>query len=212
MIELVLTIIAGVGVLLFFVSYLAYIVTGFKHHFVTGIISALPVLNVVTLPSLWDKGRGKFLTGFIGLVIAGGAWVLGANKTVSNYLTNKNFTSSKTEILNTDTTQDVNSTNRQTSSNNLTTPRIRSNPIDESDMLGLPSKALYTMQFDPVPVNQIGTLQGRIVKITNLQNEETEGRIKAVTASSVVVEGKYENEIPIATIKQVLLMVKKANR
>ena len=212
MIELVLTIIAGVGVLLFLVSYLAYIVTGFKHHFVTGIISALPVLNVVTLPSLWDKGRGKFLTGFIGLVIAGGAWVLGANKTVSNYLTNKNFTSSKTEILNTDTTQGVNSTNRQASSNNLTTPRNRSNPIDESDMLGLPSKALYTMQFDPVPVNQIGTLQGRIVKITNLQNEETEGRIKAVTASSVVVEGKYENEIPIATIKQVLFMVKKANR
>ena len=111
MIELVLTIIAGVGVLLFLVSYLAYIVTGFKHHFVTGIISALPVLNVVTLPSLWDKGRGKFLTGFIGLVLAGGAWVLGANKTVSNYLTNKNFTSSKTEILNTDTTQGVNSTN-----------------------------------------------------------------------------------------------------
>ena len=211
MIELVLTIIAGVGVLLFLVSYLAYIVTGFKHHFVTGIISALPVLNVVTLPSLWDKGRGKFLTGFIGLVLAGGAWVLGANKTVSNYLTNKNYTSPKTVILNTGTTQGVR-TNSQTSSSNLATSVVRSNPIDESDMLGLPSKALYTMQFDPVPVNQIGTLQGRIVRITNLQNEETEGRIKAVTASSVVVEGKYENEIPIATIKQVLLMVKKSNR
>ena len=125
--------------------------------------------------------------------------------------TNKNYTSPKTVILNTGTTQGVR-TNSQTSSSNLATSVIRSNPIDESDMLGLPSKALYTMQFDPVPVNQIGTLQGRIVRITNLQNEETEGRIKAVTASSVVVEGKYENEIPIATIKQVLLMVKKANR
>ncbi len=57
-------------------------------------------------------------------------------------------------------------------------------------MLGLPSKALYSMQFDPVPVNQISTLQGRIVKITNLQNEQIEGRVKSVTASSVVVEGK----------------------
>ncbi len=212
MIELVLTIIAGVGVLLFLVSYLTYIVTGFKHHFVTGIISALPVLNVVTLPSLWDKGRGKFLTGLIGLVLAGGAWILGANKTVNNYLANRNNSSPETVILSTDTTQGINSTNRQTPNNNLTTPRIRSNPIDESDMLGLPSKALYTMQFDPVPVNQISTLQGRIVKITNLQNEEIEGRVKTVTASSVVVEGKYENEIPIATIKQVMLMVKKANR
>ncbi len=213
MIELVLTIIAGVGVLLFLVSYLTYIVTGFKHHFITGIISALPVLNVVTLPSLWDKGKGKFLTGLVGLILAGGAWILGANKTVNNYLSHRNNTSPEIVILSTDdTTQGVNSTNTQASNSNLTTPKIRSNPIDESDMLGLPSKALYTMQFDPVPVNQIGTLQGRIVKITNLQNEEIEGRVKMVTASSVVVEGKYENEIPIATIKQVMLMVKKANR
>jgi small nuclear ribonucleoprotein (snRNP)-like protein len=103
-------------------------------------------------------------------------------------------------------------TNNGNASNNLTSPRTQYNPIDESKMLGLPSKALYSMHFDPVPVNQISTLQGRIVKITNQQNEEIEGRIKAVSASSVVVEGDYENEIPIATIKQVLLMVKKANR
>ncbi len=211
MIELVLTIIAGVGVLLFLVSYLAYIVTGFKHHFVTGIISALPVLNVVTLPSLWDKGRGKFLTGFVGLILAGGAWILGANKTVNNYLANKNNGPSEAMILRSDNTQSGILTNKG-SSNNLNTSTIQSRPIDESDMLGLPSKALYSLQFDPVPVNKINTLQGRIVKIINQQNEEVEGRVKAITASSVIIEGKYENEIPIATIKQLLLMVKKANR
>ncbi|MEB8431378.1 hypothetical protein OO007_04000 [Cocleimonas sp. KMM 6892] len=211
MIELVLTIILGIGVLLFLVSYLTYIVTGFKHHFVTGVIAALPVLNVVTLPSLWDKGRGKFLMGLVGLVLAGGSWILGANKTVNNYLAQRNNISAETVIRSADNTQRI-VTNNGNASNNLTSPRTQYNPIDESKMLGLPSKALYSMHFDPVPVNQISTLQGRIVKITNQQNEEIEGRIKAVSASSVVVEGEYENEIPIATIKQVLLMVKKANR
>jgi len=212
LIELVLTIILGIGVLLFLVSYLTYIVTGFKHHFVTGVIAALPVLNVVTLPSLWDKGRGKFLMGLVGLVLAGGAWILGANKTVNNYLAHRNNTSPETVIRSTDNTQRIVTNKGAASNNNLTSPRAQYNSIDESKMLGLPSKALYSMHFDPVPVNKISTLQGRIVKITNQQNEEIEGRIKAVSASSVVVEGEYENEIPIATIKQVLLMVKKANR
>jgi len=84
--ELALTIIAGLGALLFLVSYLSYVASGFKHHFVTGIISALPVLNIVTLPSLWDKSRGKFVIGFIGLVIAAAAWLLGADKGFQNIL------------------------------------------------------------------------------------------------------------------------------
>ncbi len=126
MIELVLTIIAGVGVLLFLVSYLTYIVTGFKHHFVTGIISALPVLNVVTLPSLWDKGRGKFLTGLVGLVLAGGAWVLGANKTVNNYLANRNNTTAERVTLSSDSTQRLSPNNDQATNSNLITQAILS--------------------------------------------------------------------------------------
>lgn len=212
MLELVLTIIFGVGVLLFLVSYLTYIVTGFKHHLVTGIISALPVLNVVTLPSLWDKGRGKFIVGLIGLVLAVGTWILGANKTVNNYLSNRNNALTETVVLSKDTPKNILSNKSSSANNASTSSRAQPIPIDESNMLGLPSKALYTMQFDPVPVDQINTLLGRIVKITNLQNEEFEGRVNQVNAGSVVVKGKYENEIPIATIKQVLLMVKKANR
>ncbi len=212
MIELILTIILSLGALLFLLSYLAYVVMGFKHHFVTGIISTLPVLNIVTLPSLWDKGRNKFLTSIIGLVLAGGAWALGANKTVNNYLSNRNHTPSETVIHSTDNTQHATSSNKPLS-NDLVTPKKSSSiPIDESNMLALPNKALYLMHFDPVPVNKIGTLQGRIVKITNQQNEEIEGRIKEINTSSVIVENQYENEIPIASIKQVLLMVKKASR
>ena len=102
--ELALTIIAGLGALLFIVSYLSYVASGFRHHFVTGIISALPVLNVVTLPSLWDKSRGKFVIGFIGLVIAAVAWFMGANKGFQNLLSKQPVNSAESVVLSSEPT------------------------------------------------------------------------------------------------------------
>ena len=214
--EFALTIIAGLGALLFLVSYLAYVASGFKHHFVTGIISALPVLNIVTLPSLWDKSRGKFVTGFIGLIIAGGAWFMGANKGLQNLLHKQSQNSTETVVLT--AKPDL----QQPAQSNTETPAVSASPalpnqtlsrvFNEENMLGLPDKALYSMSFELVPIDKISTLQGRIVQITNSNNEELEGRIKSVSQSSVVLEGLFENELPIASIKELRLMVKKSNK
>jgi small nuclear ribonucleoprotein (snRNP)-like protein len=211
--ELALTIIAGLGALLFVVSYLTYVVSGFKHHFVTGLIAVFPVLNIVTLPSLWDKNRGKFIVGMIGLLITGASWVMGANKGILNLLS-KSQNTTKTVVLSADSkpnkAQQINTISAQDQSKNSQTSR--SNTINEEDMIGLPGKALYSMSFDLVPVDQIMTLQGRIVQITVKSSEQVEGRIKSVSQSSVIVEGASENEIPLASIKQLRLMVKKANQ
>jgi len=215
--ELALTIIAGLGALLFLVSYLSYVALGFKHHFVTGIISALPVLNIVTLPSLWDKSRGKFVIGFIGLVIAAAAWLLGADKGFQNMLSKQPVNSAESVVLSSEsiTPQEpsqsgaVSSTQSNTSVSSNTT---RSSTYNEENMLGLPSKALYTMSFELVPTNKINTLQGRIVQITDINNENIEGRIKTVTQSSVILDGLFENELPIASIKELRMMVKKASK
>ena len=214
--ELALTIIAGLGVLLFLVSYLSYVASGFRHHFVTGIISALPILNVVTLPSLWDKSRGKFIIGFIGLLIASGAWLMGANKGLQNLLSRQPQNSSESLVLSAEPDS------QQPAQTNTLTPTVSVSPVDadqtrsrvfnEENMLVLPNKALYTMSFELVPVDKINTLQGRIVQITNTDNEELEGRIRSVTQSSVVLDGLFENELPIASIKELRLMVKKANK
>ena len=214
--ELALTIIAGLGVLLFLVSYLSYVASGFRHHFVTGIISALPILNIVTLPSLWDKSRGKFIIGFIGLLIASGAWLMGANKGLQNLLSRQPQSSSESLVL----SAEPNS--QQPAQTNTLTPNVSVSPVDEDqtrsrvfneeNMLVLPNKALYTMSFELIPVDKINTLQGRIVQITNTDNEELEGRIRSVTQSSVVLDGLFENELPIASIQELRLMVKKANK
>jgi len=63
--ELAFTIIAGLGALLILFSYLGFVFAGFRHHFVTGIISALPVLNIVTVPALWPKARKKIIISFL---------------------------------------------------------------------------------------------------------------------------------------------------
>ena len=82
---------------------------------------------------------------------------------------------------------------------------------NEDNMFELPAKALYKLGFDIVPINQLSTLKGRIVQITKNNNELIEGRVKKIAPGSVIVDGLFENELPIASIKELKLMVKKAN-
>jgi len=211
--QLALLILAGLGALLFIISYLGYVASGFKHHFVTGIISTLPVLNIITLPSLWHKSSRKFIVGFIGLVIFIAAWFLGADKGIQNLISDQGSSVTEEVVVNSA------ASNSQQNSTGSDTPAVVSAPIkssralsyNEGEMLDLPIKALYKMGFDVVPVNQINTLQGRIVQITKTDNVQIEGRIKSISPGSVILEGLFENELPLASIKQLKLMVKKAN-
>lgn len=206
--QLALTILAGFGALLFIFSFLAYVVSGFKHHFVTGLIAALPVLNIVTLPSLWDKNSGKFFAGFIGLIITAGAWFMGADEGVQNLVSRQGFSNNREIVV---ATASNNSPQTSGTATSRSPKKINNTVFNESKMTDLPNKALYKMGFDVVPVSKIGALQGRIVQIIKTNNEQVEGRIKRISASSVVLDGLFENELPIASIKQLKLMVKKSN-
>jgi len=210
--QLALTILAGLGALIFIFCFIGYVLSGFKHHFVTGLISMLPVLNVVTLPSLWDKNSRKFLTGLVALVITSGAWFMGADNGFQNLVSRGNFSTTEEVIVssssNSNTAISTTSSNSQQTNNPITKTSFN---YDEEDMFALPSKALYVMGFDIVPINQISSLKGRIVQITKNNNELIEGRVKSIAPGSVIVDGALENELPIASIKQLKLMVKKAN-
>lgn len=212
--QLALTILAGFGALLFIICFLGYVLAGFKHHFVTGLISLLPVLNVVTLPSLWDKNSRNFIVGFIGLIIFIGSWFLGADKGIQN-LVSRDGNSAAEEVVISSAPKTTSSTN-QSNSTSLVSPiktqHKKNYSYNESDMFELPTKALYKMGFDIVPINQISTLQGRIVQITKNNNELLEGRVKSIAPGSIVLDGAFVNELPIASIKQLKLMVKKANQ
>ena len=212
--QLALLILAGLGALLFIISFLGYVISGFRHHFVTGLIATLPVLNIITLPSLWHKSSRKFIVGLIGLIIFIGAWFLGADKGIQNLLSRQGSSVSKEVVVISATPS--NSNQQSTTTNELVIESLpiksnRSQSLNESDMLDLPKKALYKMGFDIVPVSQINTLLGRIVQITKTDNTQVEGRIKSVSPGSVILDGLFENELPLASIKQLKLMVKKAN-
>ena len=212
--QLALLILAGLGALLFIISFLGYVISGFRHHFVTGLIATLPVLNIITLPSLWHKSSRKFIVGLIGLIIFIGAWFLGADKGIQNLLSRQGSSVSKEVVV--ISAAPSNSNQQSTTTNEAVVESLpiksnRSQSLNEGDMLDLPKKALYKMGFDIVPVSQINTLQGRIVQITKTDNTQIEGRIKSISPGSVILDGLFENELPLASIKQLKLMVKKAN-
>ncbi len=188
--ELGLTILAGLGALLFLIGYLGFVVAGFKHHFVTGLISALPVFNIVTVPALWRKASRKVISSAIGLVLVIASWFLGANTGIQNLIAmvkgDKPIVSQSTTSLDTDTSLQP--------------------TINESNMQALPKKALYRMAFEAIPLDKIQTLKDRVVQITTNNGDKIEGRVSHLTASSITVQG---NELAIANIKQISLMVKK---
>lgn len=209
--QLALIIIVGIGILLFLVSYLAYVIVGFKHHFVTGIISLFPGLNIVTVPSLWHQSSKKVITGFFGLTIATVAWFMGGDSGIRNILSSQNINE---EVVISNTANQQQSTINTEASQALIVSNSRKPMAHfiESEMQSLPQKALYKMSFDKVPVDRIDTLQGRIVQVIKTNNDQVEGRIKKISASSVLLGNGVETEIPLTNIKQLSLMVKKASK
>lgn len=209
--ELALIITAAIGALLFVLGYLAFIIGGFKHHFVTGVISALPVLNIVTLPSLWYNNKGKLAVSTLGLIIFIAAWVFGANKNILQLLSGKSVTQKETVMLSTPKTNTKIFSQPVAENVDDTQKQQRALQKNTDSLLQLPSKALYSMVFENVPTDRINTLENRVVKIKLNNNNVIEGRVLSVNSSSVLLSGAVENEIPIANIKTLSLMVKKAH-
>lgn len=237
--ELAVSIAAILGVILFIATYLKFVVSGFKHHPVTGIIAIFPVINLLVLPSLWHRTGRALIVGFFGLLLVLGAWFLGAEKSMSKYLQllmGKEQGMQVIDVTEPSTSQllipgspgqstSTASSPTVTSMNSLTTVEsekvIRSTSEvkdalamrDESDMQILPGKALYKMGFEAMPVAGISRLTGRIVRIVDNNHVLFEGRITRLTASSVFLKLTGQNtaevEIPISNIKKLSLMVKK---
>ena len=190
--EMALVALAGIGILLFLFSYLAYIISGFKHHPVTGLIAIFPVLNVVTLPSLWHKNGRRLIFGFVGLLIAIGSWMLGAEKGANDLLARIQGNIPEVESL---------SSSEQANQAQL---------IIESNMQGLPGKALYKMVFNNVAIDKLSTLQGKIVRISTKEGEVFEGRLVKIISTKAVIESPYniENKVTISDMKTLSVMTK----
>ncbi len=201
--ELAFTIIAGLGALLFLSGYIGFVFAGFKHHFVTGLIATLPVLNIVTIPALWRNTSRKIMISAIGLIIMTASWFLGTNTGVNKYilLLKGDNKIAQIAIISPSTNNIVISHTQNSLTSNI------QQSIDDSEFQPLPKTALYRMSFEVIPVDKIQGLKNRVVKIITTKGTQIEGQVESVNASSITING---SELPIANIKQISLMIKKA--
>ncbi len=72
------------GILLFVIGWLVVVANGFQRHPVVGLLSLIPGVNLLVLPSLWYRVSGWVITGFVGVLLALGAWFSGANTQLYN--------------------------------------------------------------------------------------------------------------------------------
>lgn len=70
----------GLGILLFVIGWLVVVANGFQRHPVVGLLSLIPGVNLLVLPSLWYRVSGWVITGFVGVLLALGAWFSGADE------------------------------------------------------------------------------------------------------------------------------------
>lgn len=208
--ELAVLIAAAIGILLFAISYLKFAYEGFRYHLITGILALIPVVNLVALPTLWDRTNRMLMLGLVGLVIAAGAWFLGAGKTFQTY-----WGGGQSQLAAPITATGNSPIATAPTSAGSSTNRTATNSNDKLLSL-LPSKALYRLDFESASADQIKTFTGRIVRITSSDHTVTDGRIQSVTPSSVFIEqsgdGQIAYEMMLGNIKSIEVMVKRAAR
>ncbi len=211
--EIAVLIAAIIGITLFIISYLKFAFEGFRFHFITGLLALIPVLNLIALPTLWDRTNKWLIFGLIGLVVAAGAWFAGAGNTFKSYWSGRPNTaaiSSPSIAVNGAPMAISNGTN-----NAVNTQTVVTNP-QATILSQLPSKAMYRLDFESAPADKIQAFVGRIVRITDVDHNVTDGRITSVTPSSAFIEqsgdGQIAYEMMLSNIKSIKVMVKKAAR
>ena len=211
--EIAVLIAAIIGITLFIISYLKFAFEGFRFHFITGLLALIPVLNLIALPTLWDRTNKWLIFGLIGLVVAAGAWFAGAGNTFKTYWSGRPNTaaiSSPSIAVNGAPMAISNGAN-----NAVNTQTVVTNP-QATVLSQLPSKAMYRLDFESAPADKIQAFVGRIVRITDVDHNVTDGRITSVTPSSAFIEqsgdGQIAYEMMLSNIKSIKVMVKKAAR
>ncbi|HFC92512.1 MAG TPA: hypothetical protein ENJ51_06840 [Leucothrix mucor] len=229
--ENALTIVVVLGGLLFIYSFIKYAVIGFRYHPVTGLLALIPVMNIITLPTLMDgKIIRLIIFGVLGLLLAIAAWFLGADKSIYQHvsalrgqsvpLSSSNIATGNSEqntMLSSATTVAVQSTG--TSENNSpkgtvvasSSVQIAPKPIH---LINLPKKPLYNLQFIDTSIQQLSTLQGHTVRIITRENSVVEGRLQKTSTSSIfIVKTGSENiayEMLISNVKQIKVLIKRS--
>ncbi len=231
--ENALTIVVVLGGLLFIYSFIKYALIGFRYHPITGLLALMPVVNIITLPTLMDgKIIRLIIFGILGLLLAIAAWFLGADKSIYRHVAA--FRGQSAPLSSNTIAGNSSKQNTMMPSATAMTSAVQSTGAIKSDsskemvvassnaqiapkpvhFINLPKKALYNLQFIDTPVQQLSTLQGRTVRIITRENSVIEGRLqKASTSSIFIAKTGMENtayEMLVSNIKQIKVLIKRS--
>ena len=172
-----------IGLLLFVLSWLRVVFAGFRHHFVTGIVSIVPVLNLLILPSLWHRVYSWVLAGIVGLLVAIGSWYAGADKHVYRYTHN---TGINVPISQNGTGTEGLNLNQNGSTQNITASDTQAAAPPSGKVL--PKTALYSMSYQETDSTSLGQYIGHYVRLTRVDRKRIEGKVIGADNKGVVIQ------------------------
>lgn len=228
--ENALTIMAVLGGLLFVFSFVKYALIGFRYHPVTGLLALIPVINLITLPTLMDgKVIRTIIIGIIGLLLAVASWFLGADKSLYRHIstlrgqpmmtTIEQKTQGKSLISSTNNSAELSPQFQTTHATKNGISATTNSSVETQTapqpvyLVNLPKQALYSIEFVDASTEKLNTLVGRVVRITTSKNSTVEGRVQKATTSSVFINRngseKAADEILITNIKKLKVLIKR---
>ncbi|MEE9351976.1 MAG: hypothetical protein V3U78_06915 [Thiotrichaceae bacterium] len=184
--SLLLFILTVIGLLTFLFAYLTLVIASFKHHTVTGLISLIPGINLVVLPTILGKTGKAFPVSILGIGIALIAWYAGGHQYFDNYF------KPSTSLVEQSVTK-INET-ASDEANSIDAKPHQAPPIThKTKELPLPSKPLYYLVYTKVNISELNKLTDQHIRIKLIDDRELEGKNIKTTETSLLLE-TYTND------------------
>ncbi len=185
--SLLLFILTAIGLLIFLFAYLTLVIASFKHHTVTGLISLIPGINLVVLPTILAKTGKAFPISILGIGIALIAWYTGGSQYFDNYFKPvappiEQSAINKAGIKKT-ASHEANKANIAKS-----TPHQTPSVTHKTKEFPLPSKPLYYIVYTPVNMSELDKLIDQHIRIKLIDDRELEGKNIKTTETSLLLE------------------------
>lgn len=181
--KLFLFIAAIISLVVFFISYFRIVISAFRHHTVTGLISIFPGINLTVLPTVWGKMSSSFMLSIVSLGVSVGAWYAGGNQ---HLMINSSIHANKVS-----STQSVNSDNKT---------GIDTSLLHKMKKVALPQEPLYYIVFKQVEVNNLGSLINEHIRVKLVDDRELEGKNIKTSDNSLFLETYNSGNIQLVKI------------
>lgn len=166
-----------IGFIIFIFNYGRIIIASFKHHIVTGLISLVPGINIVVLPTIWARIGNAFVISIIGLALATCGWIMGG-KVAINQLLSPSTTATSITPSNADQPQASHPANDTSTTNS------------SFKQLPLPNKALYQLRYQTINLQTTALNVSEQLRITLKDGNRFEGRLIEAIDETITINQK----------------------